>query len=57
MKRLTLSLLTLLVFAACSGPKDTPVPKDLSAMESVKPALEKLTPEERQGDCISQVPS
>lgn len=48
MSRLILSLLTLLVMAACSGPKDTPVPKDLAAMESVKPALEKLTPEERE---------
>jgi len=48
MLRLILSLLTLLAITACSGPKDTPVPKDLAAMESVKPALEKLTPEERE---------
>lgn len=48
MPRLTLSLLILLILTACSGPKDTPVPKDLAAMESVKPALEKLTPEERE---------
>ena len=42
-----LSILTLLL-AACSGPKDTPVPKDLAAMESVKPSIEKLSVEERE---------
>ena len=48
MSRLILSLIVLLAVSACSGPKDTPVPKDLAAMEAVKPALEKLTPEERE---------
>lgn len=48
MLRLVLSFLALLALTACSGPKDTPVPKELAAMESVKPALEKLTPEERE---------
>lgn len=48
MSRLILSFVVLLAVAACSGPKDTPVPKDIAAMEAVKPALEKLTPEERE---------
>jgi len=48
MSRLILSLIVLLAVSACSGPKDTPVPKDLAAMDAVKPSLEKLTPEERE---------
>lgn len=44
--------LTVLVFsmllAACSGPKDTPLPRELDKIESIKPAMEKLTPEERE---------
>ena len=48
MLRLILSFFVALAVAACSGPKDTPVPKDLTAMEAVKPALEKLTTEERE---------
>lgn len=39
---------SLMALAACSGPKDTPLPKDLEKMESIKPAMEKLTPEERE---------
>lgn len=38
----------LLVLVACSGPKDTPLPHDLEKLDSLKPALEKLTPEERE---------
>lgn len=38
----------LLVLAACSGPKDTPLPRDLEKLDSLKPVLEKLTPEERE---------
>lgn len=43
-----IALLLLLVLAACSGPRDTPLPKDISKMESIKPAMEKLSPEERE---------
>ncbi len=45
--RLTI-LLCLLSLAACSGPKDTPLPHDLNKMDSIKPAMEKLIPEERE---------
>ena len=37
-----------LLLTACSEPKDAPLPQDLSKMESLKPTLEKLTPEERE---------
>ena len=40
--------LFLVVLAACSNPRDTPLPRDMSKMESIKPAIEKLTPEERE---------
>lgn len=43
-----IALPLLLVLAACSGPKDTPLPRDLEKLDSLKPALEKLTPEERE---------
>lgn len=43
-----LVLASLMALAACGGPKDTPLPKDLEKMESIKPAMEKLTPEERE---------
>lgn len=36
-----------IILAACSGPKDTPLPRELDKMESIKSAMEKLTPEER----------
>lgn len=45
--RLTI-LLCSIVLAACSGPMDTPLPRDLDKMESIKPAMEKLTSEERE---------
>lgn len=48
MLRLMMSFSILLLVTACSGPKDTPVPKGLAAMETVKPALDKLTIEERE---------
>ena len=38
----------LMVLAGCSGPKDTPLPRELEKMESIKSAMEKLPPEERQ---------
>ena len=37
----------LVVLAACGGPKDTPVPKDLDKIDTIKPSLDKLTDEER----------
>lgn len=40
--------LLLLALAACSGPRDTPLPKDISKMDTIKPALEKLSPEEKE---------
>ena len=43
-----LVLVPLMALAACSGPRDTPLPRDLEKMESIKPAMEKLTPEERE---------
>jgi hypothetical protein len=46
MRRITYLLFIFL--AACSNPRDTPLPKDISKMESIKPAIEKLTPEERE---------
>lgn len=36
-----------ILLTACSGPKDTPLPRDIEKMESIKPAMEKLTPEDR----------
>jgi hypothetical protein len=39
--------LVCLALSACSNPKDATVPQDVSKMQSLKPALEKHTPEER----------
>jgi len=41
-------LLCSILLAACSGPKDTPLPRDLDKMDSIKPSMEKLAPEERE---------
>lgn len=43
-----IALPLLLVLAACSGPKDTPLPRDLEKLDSLTPTLEKLTTEERE---------
>lgn len=48
MRKLLVAILCLVVLAACSGPKDTPLPRELDKMETIKPAMEKLTPEERE---------
>jgi len=37
-----------IVLVACSGPKDTPLPRELDKMDTIKPAMEKLTAEERE---------
>ncbi|MBR7780712.1 DUF4398 domain-containing protein [Undibacterium luofuense] len=47
MRKLTI-LLSLIVLTACSGPKDTPLPRELDKMDTIKPAMEKLTAEERE---------
>ena len=44
---LTVLLCSIILFA-CSGPKDTPLPRELDKMESIQPAMEKLSPEERE---------
>ncbi len=36
------------ILAACSNAKNTPIPQDLEKMDSIKPAMEKLTSEERE---------
>ncbi|MDI6765310.1 MAG: hypothetical protein QME52_00535 [Bacteroidota bacterium] len=41
-------LLCAIILAACSGPKETPLPRELDKIERIKPAIEKLTPEERE---------
>lgn len=40
-------MLCSIILVACSVPKDTPLPRELDKIESIKPAMEKLTPEER----------
>lgn len=47
MKLLVIVALALFV-AACSNPKDTVLPTQLDKMESIKPAMEKLTTAERE---------
>lgn len=46
--RILIILLSSILLVACSGPKDTPLPRDLDKMDTIKPAMEKLTPEERE---------
>ena len=41
-------LAAALLLTACSGPKDTSLPREIEKMEAIKPALEKLTSEERE---------
>ncbi len=48
MKKACAIALTCLVLVACNSVKNTPLPQDLDKMESIKPAMEKLTPEERE---------
>lgn len=40
-------LLCSITLAACDGPKGTLIPRDIDKIDTIKPALEKLTPEER----------
>lgn len=46
--RIVLVLLSFLVLAACNSAKDTPLPRELEQMDSIKPAMEKLSAEERE---------
>ncbi len=46
--RTILSIGLAVILAACSNPKNTKVPTSLDQMESIKPELEKLAPEDRQ---------
>ena len=48
MRAIIIILLCAILLAACSGPKDTSLPRELDKMESVKPAMERLTFEERE---------
>lgn len=41
-------LLCSIILAACSGPKDTPLPRELDKIERITLAMEKLTSEERE---------
>lgn len=41
-------LLCSIILVACSSPKDTPLPRELETMDSIKLSMEKLTPEERE---------
>lgn len=46
--RTAYAIACLLMLAACGDPKNTPLPAELDKMESIKPAMGKLTPEERE---------
>lgn len=48
MKSIAFVVLLAIVLCGCSNPKDTVIPSQLDKMESIKPAIEKLTPEEKQ---------
>jgi hypothetical protein len=48
MKRAIAIVLSCLILAACNSAKNTPLPQELDKMERIKPAMEKLTPEERE---------
>jgi hypothetical protein len=48
MKRIISTVLACLILTACNNVKNTPLPQDLDKMESIKPALEKLTTQERE---------
>jgi len=48
MKRITAIAVVCIVLAACNNAKNTPLPQDLEKIESIKPAMEKLTNEERE---------
>lgn len=45
--KIRMLILAALLATACADPRDTPLPREIEKMESIKPALEKLTQEER----------
>lgn len=46
--RIFIIFLLLALATACSNPRNTKLPQDLAAMDSIKPSVEKLKPEERE---------
>jgi hypothetical protein len=46
--RCLLMLCFVAALAACSNQYDTPIPKDLANIESIKPAIDKLAPDEKE---------
>ena len=48
MRKAVIALLSLGALLGCSNPMDTPVPRELDKLESLKPVLDKLSAEERQ---------
>ncbi len=47
-KRLIVTGLACLMLVACANPKNTVIPQDVDQLATIKPELEKLTPEEQQ---------
>jgi hypothetical protein len=48
MARSLMVLVAVALLSGCGGAKDTPLPRELDKMDSLKPVMEKLTPEERE---------
>jgi hypothetical protein len=48
MKQTIAIVLACVLLAACENAKNTPLPQDLENMESIKPSMQKLTPEEQK---------
>jgi hypothetical protein len=46
--RILIGVLFSVFLTACSGPKDTPLPRDIDKMDAIKPEMEKLATEERE---------
>lgn len=46
--RTIIALLFLALATACSNPRNTKLPQDLATMDTIKPSVEKLKPEERE---------
>jgi hypothetical protein len=46
--RTTLAILLLAAAVGCSNPMNTKLPQDLSKMESIKPSIDKLSPEDKE---------